>query len=87
MSIRHFIYIGDTHSVVVNVNEQGNSEIVEINEGDSVEDMLRYVHLDAEEFRHAFAQLANSKLPVHERSEVLAELDAGLKGYTYLEDI
>jgi arginine decarboxylase len=73
--------------VVVNVNEDGNSEIVEINEGDSVEDMLRYVHLDAEEFRLAFAQLANSKLPEHERSEVLAELDAGLKGYTYLEDI
>lgn len=78
---------GDTHSVVVNVNEQGNSEIIEINEGDSVEDMLRYVHLDAEEFRHAFAQLANSKLAEHERSAVLAELDAGLKGYTYLEDI
>jgi len=78
---------GDTHSVVVTMDEQGKSHIVEINEGDSVEDMLRYVHLDADEFRQAFAQLAENKLPESERAHVLAELDMGLKGYTYLEDV
>jgi arginine decarboxylase len=69
------------------MDEQGQSHIVEINEGDSVEDMLRYVHLDADEFRQAFAQLAENKLPESERAHVLAELDMGLKGYTYLEDV
>ncbi|MBE0366192.1 arginine decarboxylase [Pseudoalteromonas ulvae UL12] len=78
---------GDTHSTVINMDENGQAHISEINEGDTVEDMLRYVHLDPDSFRAAYAELAESKLPEDERESVLAELDLGLKGYTYLEDI
>jgi len=78
---------GDTHSVVVNLAEDGNIEISEINEGDSVEDMLDYVHLDAEAFKETYTELVESKIPSHERASIYKELVAGLKGYTYLEDL
>lgn len=78
---------GDTHSAVVLVDKNGDVEISEINEGDMVEDMLDYVHLDAEIFKETYAELVNSKLPLSERTSVYNELVAGLKGYTYLEDL
>jgi len=78
---------GDTHSAVINMDENGKVHIDEINEGDTVEDMLRYVHLDPDSFRAAYAELAQSKLPEHERASILEELDLGLTGYTYLEDV
>lgn len=77
---------GDTHSAVVMVNETGEAEITEINEGDSVEDMLRYVHLNPDEFKQTYAELVNRKLPVEERETIINELITGLQGYTYLED-
>jgi len=77
---------GDTHSVVVMMDDDGNAEITEINEGDSVEDMLNYVHLDANEFTDTYLSLVNAKLPKNERDSVYKELVAGIKGYTYLED-
>ncbi|WDE02399.1 biosynthetic arginine decarboxylase [Thalassomonas actiniarum] len=78
---------GDTHSVVVLMDDDGSAEITEINEGDMVEDMLSYVHLDAETFAETYQALVNSKLPENQRSAVFKELVAGLKGYTYLEEL
>jgi len=77
---------GDTHSAVVMLNDQGEVEITEINEGDTVEDMLSYVHLDAEAFKATYASLVKAKLPEDEQESVFNELVLGLKGYTYLED-
>jgi arginine decarboxylase len=77
---------GDTHSAVVMLNDDGQVEITEINEGDTVQDMLSYVHLDAELFKETYASLVNAKLPEHERESVFNELVLGLTGYTYLED-
>jgi len=77
---------GDTHSAVVMINETGEAELTEINEGDSVEDMLRYVNLNAEEFKQTYAELVNKKFPLEERESVINELITGLQGYTYLED-
>jgi len=77
---------GDTHSVVVNVNENGDTEIVSINEGDSVEDMMRYVHIDVEAIRHNYRQLVSQRVAQHEQEMVITELEQGLCGYTYLED-
>ncbi|MFT7456442.1 MAG: arginine decarboxylase [Marinobacter maritimus] len=77
---------GDTHSAVVMINAAGEAEISEINEGNSVEDMLRYVNLNPEEFKQTYAELVNKKLPVEERESIINELITGLQGYTYLED-
>lgn len=78
---------GDSHSVVVNVNDQGESEIVSVNEGDTVEDMLRYVHIDVDEIRQNYRELVATRVESKEQQQILEELEQGLSGYTYLEDI
>ncbi|WP_172566453.1 arginine decarboxylase [Vibrio fluvialis] len=77
---------GDTHSVVVNVTDKGESDITFINEGDTVEDMMRYVHIDVDAIRTNYRQLVSQRVAAEEQETVLAELEQGLSGYTYLED-
>jgi arginine decarboxylase len=77
---------GDTHSAVVNVDEEGQFEISYINEGDSVEDMMRYVHIDVDAIRDNYKQLVSARVEASEQEQILAELEQGLAGYTYLED-
>ncbi|TVU59336.1 arginine decarboxylase [Vibrio atlanticus] len=77
---------GDTHSVVVNVDESGEANIDYINEGDTVEDMMRYVHIDTDLIRQNYKELVTAKVPAQEQQSVLEELEQGLMGYTYLED-
>ncbi|UTV26751.1 arginine decarboxylase [Photobacterium atrarenae] len=77
---------GDTHSVVVNLNSDGDAELTLINEGDSEEDMLRYVHIDVEQIRGHYRELVTSLVCPQEQQAILNELEHGLSGYTYLED-
>ena len=50
-------------------------------------DILRYVNFDPETLANAYRQrFANSKLPASEQHHLLAEVVAGLEGYTYLEE-
>jgi arginine decarboxylase len=77
---------GDTHSIVVQLTENGEIEFTEVNEGDTVEDMLSYVHLNASEFKETYLELVNKKLSIEERESIYLELVSGLTGYTYLED-
>ncbi|WP_218925173.1 arginine decarboxylase [Vibrio sp. ES.051] len=76
---------GDTHSAVVNVDEDGQFEISYINEGDSVEDMMRYVHIDVDAIRDNYKELVLERVKASEQAQILAELEQGLAGYTYLE--
>ncbi len=78
---------GDTDTVVVRLDENKQIKIEEFNVGDTVEDVLGYVNLDSKRFLQSYRQLVRARLPRHEHREVLAELEAGLRGYTYLEDI
>jgi arginine decarboxylase len=77
---------GDTHSAVVNLDEDGNAQIDYINEGDTVEDMMRYVHIDVDSIRQHYRELVSAKVLPDEQQSVLDELEQGLNGYTYLED-
>lgn len=77
---------GDTHSVVVNVDENGTANIDYINEGDTVEDMMRYVHIDVDLIRQNYKDMVTAKVAKEEQQSVLEELEQGLMGYTYLED-
>ncbi len=77
---------GDTHSVVVNVDEEGKANIDYINEGDTVEDMMRYVHIDVDLIRQNYRDLVSCRVAKEEQQSVLEELEQGLMGYTYLED-
>jgi arginine decarboxylase len=77
---------GDTHSVVVNVGDQGEMNIDFVNEGDTVEDMMRYVHIDVDQIRKNYQSLVSLRVEAKEQQQILAELEQGLSGYTYLED-
>jgi arginine decarboxylase len=77
---------GDTDSVHVELNEQGYT-LTNALKGDSVKDVLECVDYDSALLSNNFAQQV-SKLKVSQqcKDSYLAELNAGLEGYTYFED-
>lgn len=77
---------GDTDSVDAALDDQGNWRLSNMQHGDSVADVLRYVNFDAKVLRsHLETQLNASGLSQEERELFMADLAAGLEGYTYLE--
>ncbi len=78
---------GDTDSVNVVLNDDGSYHLEQIELGDTVSDVLRYVHFEPQQllasYRH---QLESADLSQTQRVVFLAELESGLEGYTYLED-
>ncbi|MDX1302969.1 biosynthetic arginine decarboxylase [Photobacterium sp.] len=78
---------GDTDTAVVRCDDNGHYKIENIDRGDSVGDVLRYVHLDPAKFLRQYEHMVKENLPESEHSDILAELAEGLHGYTYLEDI
>ncbi|WP_419238983.1 biosynthetic arginine decarboxylase [Photobacterium leiognathi subsp. mandapamensis] len=78
---------GDTDTAVVRTRAEGSYEIEKIDRGDSVGDVLRYVHLDSKAFLRQYQAMAEQHLADHERDAILQELAEGLEGYTYLEDV
>lgn len=78
---------GDTDTVSVRVTDLGLIEMFDFQTGDTVEDVLKYVNLKPESFLHTYKKLVEEYLPESSRASVLAELEAGLKGYTYLEHL
>ncbi|HHW78708.1 MAG TPA: hypothetical protein GX399_17015, partial [Xanthomonadaceae bacterium] len=60
--------------------------LVEPVHGDTVADLLRYVRFEPEALRAAYREkIAAAALEPGLRTAWLAELEAGLDGYTYLE--
>lgn len=78
---------GDTDSVHVEVDTDGSYRLSQPQHGDTVDSVLRYVHFDPEELRQNYVQkLEQANLSESERQQYLSELEAGLTGYTYLEE-
>ena len=78
---------GDTNSAVVRFDEKGEIIIESVQAGDTVADVLRYVNLDAMEFMRTYEILVEKHIAKEEQAQILDELQQGLQGYTYLEDI
>jgi arginine decarboxylase len=78
---------GDTDAVNVSVAPDGRCRIGSPERGDSVDELLRYVHYDPEAMLETYAaKLAGfGDLGPHERRRCLEVLRAGLHGYTYFE--
>jgi len=78
---------GDTHSADVCLDAEGKPVISHITKGDTVDNLLRYVNINPDRIRHNYRRLA-ADLSVDEqiRADLLADLEAGLQGYAYLED-
>ncbi|MGL4754360.1 MAG: arginine decarboxylase, partial [Aeromonadaceae bacterium] len=69
------------------LDEHGKPVISHIIRGDTVDNLLRYVNINPERIRENYeALVANPSLDAETRAALLADLDAGLHGYAYLED-
>ena len=78
---------GDTEAVDVFVFPDGSVEVELSDEGDTVADMLQYVQLDPNTLLTQFRDpVKNTGLDDALQQQFLEEFEAGLYGYTYLED-
>jgi arginine decarboxylase len=82
--------LGDTHAVHIGIDDNGEWEIEEVIEGDTVEEVLRYVQYDPEDLKRAMrldieAACRQGRLTLAEGKSLLKYYDDGLEGYTYLE--
>ncbi|GAB2629555.1 arginine decarboxylase [Novilysobacter erysipheiresistens] len=77
---------GDTDAVEVRVEGDGY-QLVQQRRGDTTDVMLDYVGYDLDELRTAYRdKVAAARLPDEESARLNAALEAGLTGYTYLDD-
>jgi arginine decarboxylase len=78
---------GDTDAVNVELNADGSYGLAQPQRGDTVDELLRYVHFDAEELLAAYRRkIDETDLSQGLRKAYLTELEEGLAGYTYLEE-
>ncbi len=78
---------GDTDSVMVVTQPDGSYQLTQCEEGDTVADVLRYVHFEPENLLRSYQeQIMSSAMPVDQKKRCLDSLRAGLSGYTYLEE-
>jgi arginine decarboxylase len=81
---------GDTHAVHVVEGEDGDWEVEEVVEGDTVREVLHYVQYNPDDMRRALRKeieraVARKRLSLPEAVSMRRFLDQGLDGYTYLE--
>jgi arginine decarboxylase len=77
---------GDTDAVSILCESDGSYRIDAAEPGDSVDQLLRYVHFDPEQMLVAYGDKLSSdaSLSTKEIDSLLSELRAGLGAYTYL---
>lgn len=77
---------GDTDAIEVRVQGEGHT-ISQQRRGDTTDVMLDYVGYKLDDLRKAYRdKVAAAKLPADESERMNAALEAGLTGYTYLDD-
>jgi len=81
---------GDTHAAHVRIQPNGEHTIDRIDIGDSVADVLDYVHFSAAELlqsitRAADRAVAQNQMTRKQRASLLHCYEQGLEGYTYFE--
>jgi arginine decarboxylase len=77
---------GDTHSVNIELDDNGGYRLVAPMRGDGADDLLRYVHIDPEDLERAYRKkLVDADISAEQRKLFERELIAGLNSYTYLE--
>lgn len=79
---------GDTHSVNVVLDGSGGYRLTQLQTGDTVESVLRYVNFEPQQLleRLRAAVAAAAQLDEPQRAMCHETLAAGISGYTYLED-
>ncbi len=78
---------GDTDAVDIEILDDGSHRLSHAEQGDRVDELLRYVHFDPEQLRAAYRRLIDEAgLEEGQAQRFFAELESGLTGYTYLEN-
>ena len=78
---------GDTDAVNLDIRPDGSYALSQPEHGDRVDELLRYVHFEPDRLRAAYRQrISAAELPAADADRFLKELEAGLTGYTYLEE-
>ena len=78
---------GDTNTVDVILDEKQNYKICDTESGDSVSELLNYVHFNTDEMLNSFQSKVDAAgLTSTENKMYFTELKHGLEGYTYMED-
>ncbi|NNM31721.1 MAG: biosynthetic arginine decarboxylase [Gemmatimonadetes bacterium] len=82
--------LGDTHAVHVSTHDDGSWEIDEVVDGDTTEEVLRYVQYEPEAIRSRVRRAAerairDGRITVADARCLNRAIDAGLRAYTYLE--
>jgi arginine decarboxylase len=77
---------GDTNSADVSVADDGTYLIQNVMQGDTVDDVLRYVKYEPEKLLDSFHEnLTRTDISDADKTRILTEVSDGLQGYTYLE--
>jgi arginine decarboxylase len=78
---------GDTDSVNVVQETDGSYHLEGAERGDTVGDLLRYVHFNPEDLMQTYRdKVSESHLSAKQQQEYLDTLASGLEGYTYFEE-
>ena len=76
---------GDTNALNVVINIDGSYQICDEEPGDTVEEILSYLHMDTVRMRKVWIErLSSNKVAEHESRLVLSELEASLRANSYL---
>jgi arginine decarboxylase len=83
--------LGDTNAVHVKLDEDGEPVIEEVVKGDSVREVLAYVQYSADKLAQLMRKdvekaVKANRISVEESRQFLRFYEAGLEGYTYLEE-
>lgn len=78
---------GDTDSINVELLPNGDYHLSEPERGDTIDELLRYIHFEPKDLLAQCRRKLAAAVPDSERQKMLLrEIEAGLIGYTYLED-
>lgn len=78
---------GDTDSINVELLPDGSYRLSEPERGDTIDELLRYVHFEPKDLLAQCRRKLVAAVDDSERQKMLLrEIEAGLIGYTYLED-
>ncbi len=79
---------GDTDAVNVSIDSHGKAVLSHHRRGDSAALMLEYVGYDLAALRSTYAaRLQDAGVPAQQAASLLASLEEGLAGYTYLDSV
>ncbi|MDH3326120.1 MAG: biosynthetic arginine decarboxylase [Gammaproteobacteria bacterium] len=77
---------GDTHAINLKINEKGKFKLSEPEPGDSINEVLGFVHFDTKLMLDNYqSKIQHANLSNDEQNQYYEELMSGLEGYTYLD--